>query len=141
MKPVSEVVKDGALIILTEGEANNFWFPCKSYVHLMYFIMNRGGNVRTHLYIFNPATNKDAFIGTTTQKSLSKMRKTGYTATRKQFADLAELLGVPWEPVFPAYIEAYLKPRAKYSWNVYPDTWLKEEWSKLQHAEIQCDSI
>ena len=141
MKPVSEVVKEGAFIVLTEGAANNSWFTCKGFLHLMHFIMNRGGNLRTHLYIFNPATNKDAFIGVSTQKSLNKMRKTGYNATRKQFSDLAGLLGVPWEPMFAAYIEAYLKPRPKYSWNVYPDTWLEKEWSKLQHAEIQCDSV
>jgi len=141
VKPVKEIVKEGELIVLTEGEANNFWFVAKSYIHLMYFIMNRGGNVRTALYIFNPSIGKDVFIGVKTQKVLNKQRKTGYNATRQQFVELGDVLGVSWCPKFAAYLGHYLAPKPKYSWASYPDTWLKEEWSKHEHQEVQCDSV
>ncbi len=141
MKPVKEIVKEGELIVLTEGETNNFWFIAKSFIHLIYFILNRGAHVGTHLYIFNPATGKDVFISITQQKTLKKQRGVLYNTTRQQLTDLAGLLGMSWCPKYAAYLGHYLAPKPKYSYSSYPDTWLKEEWSKQEHAEVQCDSV
>ena len=140
MKPVKDVIKEGFLL-LVEGPAHNDWWTLKSFLHVMYLLLNRGAQVRTALYIFHPATGKDVFISVDAQKSLSKQRKIGYNATRSQFYDLAVALDVPWDYMYSAYIAHYLMPRTKWSFPDYPDTWIKNWKEQHNHAEVQCDSV
>ena len=117
-----------AFYILLRGYRRREWQGHDDFMDLIHLILYRGGQAQTDMIIFCVATGKSVYSGVAQQKALNKARRTGgYQIARQQFGQLALMLGLEWESIWAAYIEAHLKKKFLPSWQ------FMSEW-KLLHG-------